>query len=358
MSISRQSTNSSATSAHDVPASDAVTTSPLTRREAREIERRTGSRPVAGNGGRIVDTGRIDRNEISALVSVLPTALVDRIATTVERGESGLAGAEGPTDAFGNRALTVRAARPAPLVAQRRRRLAGGFAVAASATALASAGIVGVGAQADVSAAHQANLVTAADTADTSESAPTEVDENAAGAVDVPAAPVVVDETNSSVVALGADVVQGSAAEAPAPVVPASSSPSSTKAPGSSAASSAAAAGPLQERILAAAKAQIGISGMDCTDMVQNALAAVGLTTSRENGGYDYGPMGFAAFGTEVPMSEVQPGDIIIAVSGGPHVAIYAGNGKAVHGGWNGAADDTVIDGLGHYTYIAIRVAG
>ncbi|WP_166985731.1 NlpC/P60 family protein [Canibacter zhoujuaniae] len=84
--------------------------------------------------------------------------------------------------------------------------------------------------------------------------------------------------------------------------------------------------------LLAAAYAQIGIN-QDCTDMVQNALAALGYTTRRDQGGYDHGVQDFARYGTPVALSDAQPGDIMIS---GGHVSIYAGNGTAVHGGWNG----------------------
>lgn len=84
----------------------------------------------------------------------------------------------------------------------------------------------------------------------------------------------------------------------------------------------------------AAALAQLGV-GQDCTDMVQNALAAVGKTTRRDQGGYDMGVNDFAAFGTPVGSGSYAPGDILIW-PGMPHVAIYIGNGQAVHGGWAG----------------------
>lgn len=75
--------------------------------------------------------------------------------------------------------------------------------------------------------------------------------------------------------------------------------------------------------ILAAAMGQLGVN-QDCTMLVTNALRAVGIN-------FHGWPSDYAALGswTSAPV----PGDIII-YSG--HVAIYAGNGQAVHGGWNG----------------------
>ena len=75
--------------------------------------------------------------------------------------------------------------------------------------------------------------------------------------------------------------------------------------------------------ILAAAMGQLGVN-QDCTMLVTNSLRAVGIN-------FHGWPSDYAALGswTSAPV----PGDIII-YSG--HVAIYAGNGQAVHGGWNG----------------------
>lgn len=90
--------------------------------------------------------------------------------------------------------------------------------------------------------------------------------------------------------------------------------------------------------LASAALAQLGVS-QDCTDMVQNALAAIGLTERRDQGGYDHGVGDFYRYGTPVPLDQAQAGDILIY---GGHVAIYIGNNQAVHGGWSG--NNTMID--------------
>lgn len=85
-----------------------------------------------------------------------------------------------------------------------------------------------------------------------------------------------------------------------------------------------------------AALAQVGVY-QACTPLVTNAIAAAGIYYS----GY---PAGYMSLGTIVSASEAQPGDILYYANGGTgsaHVAIYLGNGQAVHGGWNG--NQTVV---------------
>lgn len=84
--------------------------------------------------------------------------------------------------------------------------------------------------------------------------------------------------------------------------------------------------------LASAAAAQVGVY-QDCTDLVQNALAAIGLDTRRDQGGYDRGPWhrDWAAFGTAVSPSDIREGDILVWE--GAHVAVALGGGMAVHGG-------------------------
>lgn len=84
--------------------------------------------------------------------------------------------------------------------------------------------------------------------------------------------------------------------------------------------------------ILAAALAQLGVA-QDCTALVEKSLRAAGV-----QGVGDESPFSLERFGH--PVSDPQPGDILIYANGGAgsaHVAIYAGNGMAVHGGFNGS---------------------
>lgn len=100
--------------------------------------------------------------------------------------------------------------------------------------------------------------------------------------------------------------------------------------------------------IVGEALAQLGVA-QDCTDLVQNALAGAGITTRRDQGGYDHGVGDFGGYGASVGYDHgttaLAPGDLL--VYGGAHVAVYIGNGQAVHGGWDGFT--TVVAGLGTY---------
>lgn len=103
--------------------------------------------------------------------------------------------------------------------------------------------------------------------------------------------------------------------------------------------------------IYAAARAQVGVF-QDCTMLVTNALRSVGIN-------YHNWPAGYLSLGTVVPASQAMPGDLIYYANGGmglAHIAVYAGNGQAVHGGWfgNQTAVATAYVGSGP---VFIRVA-
>lgn len=124
--------------------------------------------------------------------------------------------------------------------------------------------------------------------------------------------------------------------EAPAPA-PAKAAATITVASATPAAPSApVAASGKGAAILSAAYAQLGVS-QDCTMLVTNALAAVGIN-------YHGWPAGYLSLGKTVSAAEAQPGDLIYYADGGAgmaHIAVYAGNGQAVHGGYNG--NQTVV---------------
>jgi cell wall-associated NlpC family hydrolase len=112
---------------------------------------------------------------------------------------------------------------------------------------------------------------------------------------------------------------------APAESTPVAQLSVSTQAPATKAASGQGAA------IAAAAYAQLGVA-QDCTALASNALAAVGIH-------FHGWPADYLSLGRTVSAAEAQPGDLIYYQNGGmgmAHIAVYVGNGMAVHGGWNG----------------------
>jgi cell wall-associated NlpC family hydrolase len=123
--------------------------------------------------------------------------------------------------------------------------------------------------------------------------------------------------------------------EAPeAPAAPAAQPAAAIKV--AAAAKAPVAASSKGQAILSAAYAQLGVM-QDCTMLVTNSLAAVGINF------HDW-PAGYLSLGQTVSAAEAQPGDLIYYADGGAgvaHVAVYAGNGQAVHGGYNG--NQTVV---------------
>lgn len=89
--------------------------------------------------------------------------------------------------------------------------------------------------------------------------------------------------------------------------------------------------------IVAAAYAQLG-QIQDCTMLVTRSLAAVGIN-------FHGWPADYYSLGAPVSADAALPGDLIFYANGGyggvAHIAIYIGDGKAIHGGWNG--NQTVI---------------
>ena len=151
-------------------------------------------------------------------------------------------------------------------------------------------------------------------------------------------APVVVEAQSSEVVAAPvaevAPVVAAAVpvAEAVAPVaeVAPAAAPTVTTSNPEVAPAPAAQSG-IGAAIASAALSQLGV-GQDCTALVSNSLAAVGINF------HDW-PAGYLSLGRTVSAGEAQPGDLIYYADGGvgmAHIAVYIGNGQAVHGGWEG----------------------
>jgi len=70
-------------------------------------------------------------------------------------------------------------------------------------------------------------------------------------------------------------------------------------------------------------------SGIDCTGLVQKALADAGITVGRSMDEQ-------MTAGTEVgKLADAKPGDLIV-LDGGAHIVIYSGNGNVIHAPYEG----------------------
>ncbi|WAH99002.1 NlpC/P60 family protein [Arthrobacter sp. MMS18-M83] len=104
--------------------------------------------------------------------------------------------------------------------------------------------------------------------------------------------------------------------------------------------------------IAAAAYAQLGVA-QDCTALASNSLAAVGIN-------FHGWPADYLSLGRTVSAAEAQPGDLVYYQNGGmgkAHIAVYVGNGMAVHGGWNGGTTALYSVNIGSGP-VFIRVGG
>lgn len=356
----------------------------LTRREARAIERQTGVRPAAapvapvaiagvsapvieasvadiasaapafsptpGSAPSVHDTARIERNEHGSLVSVLPVAPLAATASITggeAREDAAHAEVIAISEAFTGRSVSIRAVKPAALVARGRRRTAASFAAAATVAAAATAGIVVPAAVADGQSGvqSQANLVAAtspeasattpaADPVPAAEEAPAE--ETAL----VAAPEVAVDRTDSTVVSISSDDL-AAVAETPTPTptpeetqepVAESSTSTSTSSGGgtssqtsssSTSSSSGASAGGSgnvdTSSLIAAAHSYVGSYFPACTDLTKAVYATQGISLS--------GSVSNQIAGAR-QTSNPQPGDLV--VQPGAHIGIYAGDGMVI----------------------------
>ena len=82
----------------------------------------------------------------------------------------------------------------------------------------------------------------------------------------------------------------------------------------------------------------IGITdGLQCTQVVQLAMANAGISNAMQ-----LWPDQYIMYGEFIDASQAQPGDLIYYNNGGrgvDHIAVYIGNGQAVHGNWGGTAE-------------------
>ena len=66
-----------------------------------------------------------------------------------------------------------------------------------------------------------------------------------------------------------------------------------------------------------------GPDAYDCSGLTQSAWRAAGVSIPRTTWQQ-------AAFGSHVPLSAIQPGDLVVFYSDASHVGIYSGNGQVV----------------------------
>lgn len=305
------------------------TQAPLTRRQAREIERRTGVRPIAvapaapaehiqlaeASAAAIrQDTGFIERNDIAELRSVVPTEVFDREELS----------------SFANRGLTIRAQKPAALVAKQRRRNVVTVAAAASVAAVASTGLLVPLAQGQSNEAHQADLAAASNA-------------QAAEAADVVAAKPEVERVVTEVVEAPveafdrADVASFDSAVESGTVTQAATTSNAAEASTDNASSEGASAlqGPAPAASasgLAGTASQyvgspysFGAEGpyaFDCSGFVKYVLGLHGISAP-------HSVSGIAAMGTRIDPSQAQAGDIIVWSNMG-HIGIYDGAGSSI----------------------------
>ena len=135
----------------------------------------------------------------------------------------------------------------------------------------------------------------------------------------------------------------------PAPEAPAAPAPEETVTPAPEQTASS-----LGDRISSSAQGLVGVTdGLWCTQVVQQALANAGVSDAYQLWPDQY--QGVYGYYTDSP----QAGDLIYYNNGGrgvDHIAVYIGNGQAVHGNYNGK---TVIasayqNGMGNPQYIRV----
>ena len=210
-------------------------------------------------------------------------------------------------------------------------------------------------------AAPAAQTKAAAPAAQTKAAAPAAQTKAAAPAAQTKAAATTAPATQTKAAATTAPAAQTKAAATPAPAAqtkaaattasktetkaaaqtpaPAAQTKAATPAPAAQTkpAATTTPSGSKNAAIYQAALAQVG-RYQDCTMLVTNALKSVGIN-------YHDWPAGYMKLGTQVSASQAQAGDLVYYANGGTglaHIAVYAGNGQAVHGGWLG--NQTVVN--------------
>lgn len=216
----------------------------------------------------------------------------------------------------------------------------------------------GMGRQAAVIAAASGLVLTSGIAANAAETN-VQRESTSASAIDVQsAAPATISAASTIAISYEKPAVTTTPApvvEAPKPVVKVQEAATATTRLGAAAVGAPAATGVasgMGATIAAAAYAQLGVA-QDCTALATNALAAAGIH-------YHGWPAGYLSLGRTVSAAEAQPGDLAYYQNGGvgmAHIAVYVGNGMAVHGGWNGGTTALYSANVGSGP-VFIRVGG
>lgn len=152
-------------------------------------------------------------------------------------------------------------------------------------------------------------------------------------AEEAPVAEVVVEEAPVEEAPVAEVAVQAETVEVieAAPVVEAAPAPTVETEAASQSALPAASNSAKRDAVVAAALGYAQVNAQtDCTMLATNSLRAAGIN-------FHGWPMDYMQLGTVT--SNPQPGDLVLYASNGfgqQHIAVYIGNGQAVHGGWNG----------------------
>ena len=182
-------------------------------------------------------------------------------------------------------------------------------------------------------------------------------EQNPTPAPEAPAAPEQTPEQNPTPAPEAPAAPEQTPEQNPTPAPEAPAAPEQTPAPAPEETVTPApeqTASSLGDRISSSAQELVGVTdGLWCTQVVQQALANAGVSDAYQLWPDQY--QGVYGYYTDSP----QAGDLIYYNNGGrgvDHIAVYIGNGQAVHGNYNGK---TVIasayqNGMGNPQYIRV----
>ena len=176
-------------------------------------------------------------------------------------------------------------------------------------------------------------------------------------APEAPAAPEQTPEQNPTPAPEAPAAPEQTPEQNPTPAPEAPAAPEQTPAPAPEQTTTPApeqTASSLGDRISSAAQGLVNVTdGLWCTQVVQQALANAGVSDAYQLWPDQY--QGVYGYYTDSP----QAGDLIYYNNGGrgvDHIAVYIGNGQAVHGNYNGKTviADAYQSGMGNPQYIRV----